>query len=256
MLLAEQNTNMALNYASYGYILENGRVVMDGDAKSLRENEDVQGVLPRRRRRRPQELPRREVLQAAQALAGISASSGRACADRARVAEMHRRPLRRRRDDWIPGTSPGMTGNASRTSEAPREAMADHFDQLEIRDPEPAGAGAVQPAARSVRDAMAKAPGWADHLKGVDPAAVDSRGRHSPSCRCCASRRSRSCRPSDPPSAASRPRRRPSWRASSCRRGRSSSPRASARTGGARRARCSPPASARATSCTTRSPIT
>ena len=32
---------MALRYASYGYILENGRVVMDGDAKSLRENEDV-----------------------------------------------------------------------------------------------------------------------------------------------------------------------------------------------------------------------
>jgi branched-chain amino acid transport system ATP-binding protein len=40
-LLAEQNTNMALKYARYGYILENGRVVMDGDAKSLRENEDV-----------------------------------------------------------------------------------------------------------------------------------------------------------------------------------------------------------------------
>ena len=40
-LLAEQNTNVALRYASYGYILENGRVVMDGEAKSLRENEDV-----------------------------------------------------------------------------------------------------------------------------------------------------------------------------------------------------------------------
>jgi branched-chain amino acid transport system ATP-binding protein len=40
-LLAEQNTNMALRYASYGYILENGRVVMDGEAKSLAENEDV-----------------------------------------------------------------------------------------------------------------------------------------------------------------------------------------------------------------------
>jgi branched-chain amino acid transport system ATP-binding protein len=40
-LLAEQNTNMALRYAKYGYILENGRVVMDGDAKVLRENEDV-----------------------------------------------------------------------------------------------------------------------------------------------------------------------------------------------------------------------
>jgi len=40
-LLAEQNTNMALKYAAYGYILENGRIVLDGDAKGLRENEDV-----------------------------------------------------------------------------------------------------------------------------------------------------------------------------------------------------------------------
>ena len=41
ILLAEQNTNMALRYAHYGYILENGRVVMDGDAAALRQNEDV-----------------------------------------------------------------------------------------------------------------------------------------------------------------------------------------------------------------------
>jgi len=41
ILLAEQNTNMALKYARYGYILENGRVVMDGDAKALAANEDV-----------------------------------------------------------------------------------------------------------------------------------------------------------------------------------------------------------------------
>src|SRR5512145_1765229 len=40
-LLAEQNTNVALKYAHYGYILENGRVVMDGAAGALRENEDV-----------------------------------------------------------------------------------------------------------------------------------------------------------------------------------------------------------------------
>ena len=40
-LLAEQNTHMALRYATYGYILETGRVVMDGPAKMLRENEDV-----------------------------------------------------------------------------------------------------------------------------------------------------------------------------------------------------------------------
>ncbi|MGF6432654.1 MULTISPECIES: ABC transporter ATP-binding protein [Bradyrhizobium] len=40
-LLAEQNTNMALRYASHGYILENGRVVMDGEAHALAANEDV-----------------------------------------------------------------------------------------------------------------------------------------------------------------------------------------------------------------------
>jgi branched-chain amino acid transport system ATP-binding protein len=40
-LLAEQNTNIALRYADYGYILENGRVVMDGEASRLRENDDV-----------------------------------------------------------------------------------------------------------------------------------------------------------------------------------------------------------------------
>ncbi|HAO31454.1 MAG TPA: ABC transporter ATP-binding protein [Candidatus Competibacter sp.] len=40
-LLAEQNTLMALRYADFGYILENGRVVMEGDAENLRTNEDV-----------------------------------------------------------------------------------------------------------------------------------------------------------------------------------------------------------------------
>jgi branched-chain amino acid transport system ATP-binding protein len=40
-LLAEQNANLALQYAHHGYILETGRVVMDGAAAALRENEDV-----------------------------------------------------------------------------------------------------------------------------------------------------------------------------------------------------------------------
>ena len=40
-LLAEQNTSMALRYARYGYILETGRVVLDGEASALAENEDV-----------------------------------------------------------------------------------------------------------------------------------------------------------------------------------------------------------------------
>jgi len=40
-LLAEQNTMVALRYSGFGYILENGRVVMEGNAESLRDNEDV-----------------------------------------------------------------------------------------------------------------------------------------------------------------------------------------------------------------------
>ena len=41
LLLVEQNVSMALNIAQYGYIMENGRVVLDGDAKTLLDNEDV-----------------------------------------------------------------------------------------------------------------------------------------------------------------------------------------------------------------------
>lgn len=40
-LIAEQNTNMALKYADYGYIMESGRIVMDGPAAELASNEDV-----------------------------------------------------------------------------------------------------------------------------------------------------------------------------------------------------------------------
>ncbi len=41
ILIAEQNINIALKYASYGYVLENGRVVLDGEANELRNNEDI-----------------------------------------------------------------------------------------------------------------------------------------------------------------------------------------------------------------------
>ncbi|RYH01532.1 ABC transporter ATP-binding protein [Salipiger sp. IMCC34102] len=40
-LLAEQNTSVALRFAHHGYILESGRVVMEGPARELRENPDV-----------------------------------------------------------------------------------------------------------------------------------------------------------------------------------------------------------------------
>ena len=41
MLLVEQNANLALSIASYGYIMENGRIVLDGEPEKLRANEDV-----------------------------------------------------------------------------------------------------------------------------------------------------------------------------------------------------------------------
>jgi branched-chain amino acid transport system ATP-binding protein len=41
ILLAEQNASMALQFAKYGYIMENGRVVLDGDSETLRDNADV-----------------------------------------------------------------------------------------------------------------------------------------------------------------------------------------------------------------------
>jgi branched-chain amino acid transport system ATP-binding protein len=41
MLLAEQNASMALRVVQYGYVLESGRIVLDGDAEQLRVNEDI-----------------------------------------------------------------------------------------------------------------------------------------------------------------------------------------------------------------------
>jgi len=37
----EQNANMALQLAHYGYVMENGKIVMEGDAKDLKENPDI-----------------------------------------------------------------------------------------------------------------------------------------------------------------------------------------------------------------------
>jgi branched-chain amino acid transport system ATP-binding protein len=41
VLLAEQNASMALRFAQYGYVMENGRIVLDGDAKTIADNEDI-----------------------------------------------------------------------------------------------------------------------------------------------------------------------------------------------------------------------
>ena len=75
-LLAEQNAAAALRFADHGYILEAGRVVMDGDAATLAGQRGREGVLPGARRGRAEELPRREALPTAQALAGLRREEG------------------------------------------------------------------------------------------------------------------------------------------------------------------------------------
>jgi branched-chain amino acid transport system ATP-binding protein len=41
MLLVEQNAARALEIATYAYVMENGRIVMDGDAEKIKENPDI-----------------------------------------------------------------------------------------------------------------------------------------------------------------------------------------------------------------------
>ena len=71
-LLAEQNTNVALRYATHGYILESGRVVLDGSGAELRDNADVKEFYLGTGRRGAEELQGRQALQATQALARVS----------------------------------------------------------------------------------------------------------------------------------------------------------------------------------------
>jgi branched-chain amino acid transport system ATP-binding protein len=49
VLLAEQNATIALQYAQYGYVMESGRIVLDGDAKTIADNEDIKHYKRRKR---------------------------------------------------------------------------------------------------------------------------------------------------------------------------------------------------------------
>ena len=72
ILLVEQNARAALSVASHGYIMEQGKVVLDGKRRRTARQRGRQGILSRRWRRRPaQELQKPEKLQAAEALALI-----------------------------------------------------------------------------------------------------------------------------------------------------------------------------------------
>ncbi len=70
-LLAEQNTNVALRFAHYGYILESGRVVMDGPAARPAREPGRQGILSRHVRRGAEILPRRALVPPPQAVAEL-----------------------------------------------------------------------------------------------------------------------------------------------------------------------------------------
>ena len=146
VLLAEQNTNMALKYASYGYILENGRVVMDGQCQVAARERGREGILSRRRRHRPQELPRREVLQAPQALAGVDRRAALS------IMPMSDRALRPARDA---------------RSGAARAARSSTCCPISFATPWP------------MRRAGPR------NSQGVDPAR-SPRARRWPGCRCCA----------------------------------------------------------------------
>ena len=106
VLLIEQNAAMALSIATTGYIMETGKVVMDGPGREAGTRAGRQGVLPRpaqRRRWWPQIVPRRQALQAPQALAVVSGSwdgppPGIAAGDRCDSAALRRR-------DWRSPTS-------------------------------------------------------------------------------------------------------------------------------------------------------
>ncbi len=75
VLLVEQNAALALDIADHGYVMENGRIVLEGPAQSLRENSDIKEFyLGLNEFRRKKVLSRRQALQAPQTLAGLISS--------------------------------------------------------------------------------------------------------------------------------------------------------------------------------------
>ena len=208
-LLAEQNTHMALRFARYGYILENGRVVMDGDAKSLAENEDVKEFYLGISEGKPQIVPRRQALPPAQA------------GWLARDATPMRRPLRRS------GNPPPGSARQRGMRRAAQDRRACH---------DRAGLGQASRRRRSEIGHLARGAGQA-------AGAAQIRHRRVAEGKPAVRRPQRHAARQGAPAA--------DVAGADLRAGRRR-----ARTGTAPRARCSPPASAPATSCTIPSPIT
>ena len=137
-LLAEQNTMAALRHADYGYILENGRVVMDGDAGELSANEDVKEFYLGLSAGGPQELPGRQALPAPQAVAGVNE---RPCA------------------------SEPVAAGIGRT----------YYDDLETRDPQEREAELFAKLPGQIARARRRAPALAKLLREIPSAEITSR---------------------------------------------------------------------------------
>ena len=117
VLLIEQNAMMALSIAHYGYIMETGKVVMDGDPREAPRRRRRPGVLPRPPRRRGREalVPGHQALQAPQALvlmAGESAPVARGRRDQAAVRRRDRRSTTSASTSARPSCSPSSAPTA------------------------------------------------------------------------------------------------------------------------------------------------
>ena len=231
---------MALRYADYGYILENGRIVMDGAADEPARERGREGVLPGRR---------------AAATARASATSR---ATSAASGGWHERPRRSQRDS----TQSGQHHAAGRLRvPGMNAAMTDHYDALEVRDPAEREQDVLAALPGQVAQAQTGTAAFAKILHGVDAADITSRAALAAaagdaqvaSCWRCR----RPAAPSDPFGGFAAHR----ARAARCRAcspvpGRSTNPRATARDYWRTPGRCSRPAFAPASWCTTASATT
>ena len=75
ILIVEQSATVALEIADYGYVMENGRIVLDGSAERLRSHPDIQEFYLGRTQRRAPELPRREAVSPQPEMVWLSSRS-------------------------------------------------------------------------------------------------------------------------------------------------------------------------------------
>ena len=140
-LLAEQNTNMALKYATYGYILETGRVVMDGAGGGLARERGREGILSRRRgRTRKRTSAMSKATSAANAGSPETPAESDKCVRDDRIFRLPRHPTLSGTRELLFGRLPALLAAAMRS-----DAYAERFS-------------GVDPSTITTRDALARLP--------------------------------------------------------------------------------------------------